>query len=154
MLGSLATMLVIGLIVYLMCRLFELPAPTPLAVVAGLLSALPYFGVALGALPVLLLSAGLNGWEQTVVVTVVIVVLQVGQVQVLKRVIQPRSLYIGPAVMAIVGLIGFDLYGLGGLLFGTAIGVFLIALGDASAGTAVFGGSPARIVSPEGEPVP
>ena len=153
-LGSLATMLVIGLIVYLMCRLFDLPAPTPLAVVAGLLSALPYFGVALGALPVLLLSAGLNGWEQTVVVTVVIVVLQVGQVQVLKRVIQPRSLYIGPAVMAIVGLIGFDLYGLGGLLFGAAIGVFLIALGDASAGTALFGGSPARIVSHEGEPVP
>ena len=130
-LGSLATMFAIGLIVYLMCRLFDLPAPTPLAVVAGMLSALPYFGVALGALPVLLLSAGLNGWEQTVVVTVVIVVLQVGQVQVLKRVIQPRSLYIGPAVMAIVGLIGFDLYGLGGLLFGAAIGVFLIALGDA-----------------------
>ena len=152
-LGSLATMLVIGLIVYLICRLFELPAPTPLAVVAGLLGALPYFGVALGAMPVLLLSAGLNGWEQTVVVTVVVVVLQVGQVQVLKRLIQPRSLYVGPAVMAIVGLLGFDLYGLGGLLFGTAIGVFLIALGDASADTAVFGGSPTRIVSPEGEPV-
>ena len=87
-------------------------------------------------------------------VTVVVLVLQVAQVQVLKRVIQPRSLYIGPAVMAIVGLIGFDLYGLGGLLFGAAIGVFLIALGDASADTAVFGGSPARIVSAEGEPVP
>ena len=153
-LGSLATMFAIGLIVYLMCRVFDLPAPTPLAVVAGILSALPYFGVALGALPVLLLSAGLNGWEQTVVVTVVVMVLQVGQVQILKRVIQPRSLYIGPAVMAIVGLIGFDLYGLGGLLFGAAIGVFLIALGDASADTAVFGGSPARIVSAEGEPVP
>ena len=60
LLGSLATMFAIGLIVYLMCRLFDLPAPTPLAVVAGILSALPYFGVALGALPVLLLSAGLT----------------------------------------------------------------------------------------------
>ena len=63
-------------------------------------------------------------------------------------------LAVATVCVAIVGLIGFDLYGLGGLLFGAAIGVFLIALGDASADTAVFGGSPARIVSAEGEPVP
>jgi predicted PurR-regulated permease PerM len=151
-LGSLAGMILFGVIVYVLCRLLELPAPAPLAVVAGLLSALPYFGVALGALPVLLLAAGLDGWEHAVVAGLVIGVLQVLQVQMWKRAIQPRSLYIGPAVMSIVGLIGFDLYGLGGLLFGTAIGVFLVALGDAAAGTAFFGGTPTAIVTTEGEP--
>jgi predicted PurR-regulated permease PerM len=152
-LGSLAIMVLIGAIVYLLVRLLDLPAPTPLAVVAGLLGALPYFGVALGALPVLLLAAGLHGWEQALFVTVLILALQIAQVQVFRQVIQPRSLYIGPAIMAMVGLIGFDLYGIGGLLFGAVIGVFLIALGDAAANTAVFGASPSRIVTTEGEAV-
>ena len=58
--GSLAGMVFFGLITYVIARLIDLPAPTPLAVVAGVLSALPYFGLVLGALPLLLLSAGLT----------------------------------------------------------------------------------------------
>ena len=76
--------------------------------------------------------------------------MQVIQVQLWKRWVQPRSLYVGPAVIAIVGLIGFDLYGLGGLLFGSIIGVFLLALGDAAANTSFRSGY--RPVSAEGEP--
>jgi predicted PurR-regulated permease PerM len=148
---SAAGMLVVGVIVYVLCRLTDVPAPTPLAVVAGLLSTLPYYGLALGALPMLLLSAGLGSWQQALWLSAIVIALQVAHVQVWKRVVQPRSLYVGPAIISIVGLISFDLYGLGGLLFGTVIGVFIVALGDAAANTRFLSGT-SPPVTPEGEP--
>ena len=58
--GSLAGMVGFGIATYVICRVVDLPTPTPLAVVVGLLAALPYFGVLLGAIPLLLLDGGLS----------------------------------------------------------------------------------------------
>jgi predicted PurR-regulated permease PerM len=148
-----AGMLVVGVISYVLCRLTDVPAPTPLAVVAGLLSTLPYFGVVLGTLPILLLAAGLNSWQEALWLAAIMLALQVAHVQVWKRVVQPRSLYVGPAIISIVALIGFDLYGLGGMLFGTVIGVFVVALGDAAANTRFLSGT-SPPVTPEGQARP
>ena len=104
-----------------------------------------------GALPVLLLSAGLTSPAQALLLLVVYLGLQVTQAVLWRMWLQPRSLYVGPAVIAVIGLLGYDLYGLGGLLFGTVIGIFLIALADAAAGTVFLSGI-RQPVTPEGEP--
>jgi predicted PurR-regulated permease PerM len=139
--GSLLGMAVFGVMTYVICRIVDLPTPTPLAVVVALLSALPYFGVVLGSLPVLILAGGLNSPREAVVLAVVFAAMQFGQVRLWRRV-HRRSLYVGPALLAVIGLIGFDLYGLGGLLFGSVIGVFLVSVGDAAANANFRTGSP------------
>jgi len=42
-----------------------------------------------------------------------------------------RVMYVGPALISVVFLLGYDVYGIGGALFGTAIGVFVMALAGA-----------------------
>ena len=148
--GSLVGMTAFGVATYIICRVVDLPTPTPLAVVVGLLAALPYFGVVLGAIPLLVLDGGLNSPGHAGYLLLVVAAMQVAQVQLWKRWVQPRSLYVGPAVIAVVGLIGFDLYGLGGLLFSSVIGVFLLALADAASNSNVrWAGRPPATVAAE-----
>ena len=46
-----------------------------------------------------------------------------------------RSITIGPAVTLVVGILGVDLYGLGGALVGLAFAVFVVAVVDELAPT-------------------
>ncbi len=56
--------------------------------------------------------------------------MQIGQI-VLSRRLRGRVLYVGPALVTVVFLLGYDVYGIGGAIFGTAIGVFAMALAAA-----------------------
>ena len=56
--------------------------------------------------------------------------MQIAQIVVQRR-LRGRVIYVGPALITVVFLLGFDVYGIGGALFGTAIGVFVMALAGA-----------------------
>jgi putative heme transporter len=91
---------------------------------------MPYLGVALGSVPALLLCAGFRSFSAAGVLLMVFLAMQAGQI-LLQRRLRGRIIYVGPALITIVFLLGYDVYGIGGALFGTAIGVFAMALADA-----------------------
>jgi putative heme transporter len=105
----------------------SLPAPVMLGVVMTAFALIPTIGVLLGALPVLLLSAGFNAGATTAVLAAGFLLVQVALAVIVYRYVDARTVRVGPAVVVIVALIGFEVYGLGGTFFGVALAVFGVA---------------------------
>jgi putative heme transporter len=131
LLFALAQSFVVGFVTWMACRIADVPAPAPLGLIVGLTSLLPYLGIALGAIPCLLLAAGFRPFETVVVLFAVFAALQVAQVIVQRR-LRTRVMYVGPAIVMVVFLIGYGVYGIGGALFGIALAVFALALAEAA----------------------
>ncbi len=112
-------------------RLVDLPAPIVLALLVTLASLLPYLGVVIGGIPALLLAAGLSTAPRAYIALAALLVLQLVQIFVIQPRITEHVLYAGPALIAVVFLVGYDLYGLGGGLYGYALAIFVLALTDA-----------------------
>jgi putative heme transporter len=127
---ALAQAFVIGLVSWIVCRAADVPAPAPLGLIIGITSMMPYLGVVLGAIPALLLAAGFRSFTVVGVLLVVFLAMQTVQV-LLQRRQRGRVIYVGPALIGIVFLLGYDVYGIGGALFGTALAIFGMALADA-----------------------
>lgn len=112
-------------------RLVNLPAPTPLALFVAIGTLLPYVGVVIGAIPALLLSAGFLSLPRAIVVVALVLALQLVQINVVQPRITREVMYVGPAMLGGALLIGYEIYGLAGALFGYALVVVLTALTDA-----------------------
>jgi predicted PurR-regulated permease PerM len=124
---------IVGGVTFLLCRSEDVPGPVVLAVVAAACTPIPGFGVLLGALPALLLEAGLGDGTGVTRMLVVFTLLQLMDLAFVRRVVTPRTLTVGPAVLVIAVIVGFEIYGLGGAVYGAALGVFLVAALDAAA---------------------
>ena len=120
----------VGLVTWLVCRFADVPAPAPLGLIIGMTSLMPYLGIVLGSIPALLLTAGFRSFAAAGVLLAVFVAMQIAQIVVQRR-LRGRVMYVGPALITVVFLLGYDVYGIGGALFGTAIGVFVMALAGA-----------------------
>jgi predicted PurR-regulated permease PerM len=105
--------------------LLDLPAPFVLGLIVGWLGAIPYLGIILGGLGPLL-AAATEPHEFTYIVLVVLLVgLQTVEALVIRPQVDNRTVRVGPALMLIGTLIGFELYGIGGAIYGTAVLVLL-----------------------------
>jgi predicted PurR-regulated permease PerM len=105
--------------------LLDLPAPFVLGLLVGWLGAIPYLGIILGGLAPLL-AAATEPHEFTYIVLVVLLVgLQTVEALVIRPQVDNRTVRVGPALMLIGTLIGFELYGVGGAIYGTAVLVLL-----------------------------
>lgn len=121
----------VATVVGLVSWAFELPAPLVLGALAATVGLVPTLGIVVGGLPALLLAAGLNEWRSVAVIGGVLLVLQVVEAIVVRPRVDRASVHIGPALPALVGLLGYELYGIGGALYGAAVLVFVIAWLDA-----------------------
>ena len=128
----LAQGVVVGLMGWLLFRAFDVPAPTPLAVLLGALSLVPVVGIFVGGLPAVMLVAGFDSFGRAGVLLAILVVAQVLEV-VLYQSVTRRTLYIGPAVVVIVWLLGYGIYGIGGAVVAAAVAVFATALTESAA---------------------
>jgi predicted PurR-regulated permease PerM len=93
----------------------------------GWLSAIPYLGILLGGLAPLLVAVT----EPHLLTYLVLAALLVGLQSVEILAVRPRadrSVRVGPALMLAGILIGFELYGFGGALYGTALLVLFWAV--------------------------
>jgi predicted PurR-regulated permease PerM len=108
-----------------------LPAPTPLALFVALGTLLPYVGVVIGAVPSLLLAAGFLSLPRALLVVAVVLALEVVQINVVQPRITREVMYVGPALIGGAMLVGYEIYGLAGALFGYALVVMITALTDA-----------------------
>lgn len=122
---------VVGVIGWGACRYAEVPAPFPLALSLCALSLVPNLGIAIGSLPILLLTFGLGTTSHGIQLTILFILLQVvSSIVVQPRIVRRSGLYVGPAVTSIAALIGFELYGIGGALYATALLVLAVAAID------------------------
>lgn len=122
--------------------LLDLPAPFILGLLLGSLSAIPYLGAILGGIPALLLAAANIDIGVIAAVGALIVALQVFEVLVVRRRVDPRTIRVGPALPLIAAILGFRLYGGGGAVYGIVILIFALAVLDAwPAVTVATGGS-------------
>lgn len=132
-----------GIVAWLAFSLADLPAPTPLALVVGVASLVPSFGVFLATIPAVILAAADASPGQAVALAVGAVIVQVAHRAALRRATAATSRP-GSAVIVIPFLIGFDLYGTGGAIVATTVAVFATALLDSIGEEEAEGRAPAR----------
>lgn len=130
-LASLASAVAVAVIGGGLAWALGLPTPLVLGVVLGIASLVPYLGVVVGSLPVLVLSAALEPATTTLAVAAALVVLQAGHTVVTRRTTEAIALRVGPAVLVIAALVGSDLYGIGGALVAVVAGVAVVATVEA-----------------------
>ena len=130
-LASVVQLLVVSASVGFLAWGIGLPAPFVLGVLAGAIGLIPNLGIVVGGLPALLLALGLKPWRDALFVLVLLLALQIVEGVVVRKRVDSMSVHVGPALPAIVALIGYELYGIGGACYGAAGLVFLIAWLDA-----------------------
>lgn len=132
LLASVAQTIAVGAVVGLTSWALSLPAPFVLGLIAGTVGLIPTLGIVVGGLPAILLAAGLNGWRYVIIILGALLVLQVLEIQVVRKRVDRMSVHVGPALPAIVALLGWEIYGIGGAVYGAAVLVFVIAWLDAA----------------------
>jgi predicted PurR-regulated permease PerM len=132
-LATLAQVTLFSLLLWLIFWAVELPAPFVLALIAAGVGAIPYIGIVIGGLPAVLFAAATTDPERIVAVLSAVIALQAVEALVVRPRVDGRSLRVGPALPAIVVLIGWQLYGLGGAIYGVVVLIGLLALADAVA---------------------
>jgi len=134
--GTLAIAFTTGIYTYLWCRLADLPGASVLAIFVGMGSVIPYVGTVVAGVPVVVLALGLDPespWAW--ILLLAFIGWQILDAVVLRARINRRSIAVGPAVTLVVGIVGIDLYGLGGALVALAFVVFVVAVVDELAPT-------------------
>ncbi|WP_420453689.1 AI-2E family transporter [Ilumatobacter sp.] len=128
--ASIAQGVVNGLAVWVAAVAIGVPGARLVALFAGLASLVPYLGIALGWLPVIVAGLGTTGLVGVAVVAVVAIALQLVEARWWRRVVDVRSLHVGPAVVVFVAVVGHAVYGVGGALFSVALAVLALAVSD------------------------
>lgn len=131
MLFALANAALNGLVFGLLCWALDLPAPLSLGAAVAAMSVLPLIGVLVGGTPALLLAFGSQSWYIGASTLVALVALQSVEALVVRPIVDARSVRVGPAIPIIVGLLAFELYGIGGAVYGVALAVLGLAALDA-----------------------
>jgi predicted PurR-regulated permease PerM len=108
--------------------LLDLPAPFLLAMLVGWLGVIPFLGIVLGGLaPLLAAATELHEYTYPTLLGVLIG-LQLIEALVIRPRLDRRTIRVGPTLMLVGNLIGFDLYGIGGAIYTTAVLVFAWAV--------------------------
>lgn len=134
MLFTIGVAVVNGVAFGLLCWTLDLQAPLSLGAAVGIMSVLPLIGVIVGGVPALLLAFGSQSWHAGAIVLVALLILQAFEALVVRPYVDRRSVRVGPTVPTIVGLLAFDLYGIGGAVYGVALAVLALAALDAIGG--------------------
>ena len=123
----LAQAIVITAVCSVVFYLLDLPAPFLLGLLVGWLGIIPYFGIILGGLaPLLVAATEPHGFTYPVLIGL-LVGLQLVEALVIRPRVDRRTIRVGPTLILVGNLVGFDLYGVGGAIYTTALLVFLWA---------------------------
>lgn len=121
----------IGFATFVACLWADLPAAIPLALALAVMSLIPAIGVMIGAVPILILSGGLLGAGTTLALAGFFLLVQVGSnYSIQPQIERAADLYVGPGIIVIAFLAGFELYGIGGAMYAAALCVMGTAVID------------------------
>lgn len=121
--------MVAGVFTFVACTIADVQAPVLLAIWVGVWSFVPAVGVVVGSFPVVMLSA-LTSVDTAIVMFVVFVAYQLFDVLVAQPQITRRSIRVGSALTLVAGVLGFTLYGIGGLIVSVLLLMFAVAILD------------------------
>ena len=91
---------------------------------------MPYLGIIVGALPVVLAGLGVAPAWQVGVVGAAVLAAQVVEATTWRPRLDRRSLYVGPAVPVVISVIGYSVRGFNGALVAVVTAVFALAVAD------------------------
>lgn len=110
--------------------LLDLPAPIVLGMIAGVAAMLPDVGIIMGAFPTVALTAAFHSILAAVLVAVAAFGIQLFEAWYIRRRIREFGVDVGPAVIWIVALVGYTLYGPGMAFYGVLYAIFALAVID------------------------
>jgi predicted PurR-regulated permease PerM len=122
----------VGVVAWGLCYSEDVAAPIVVGVAVASLSVVPGFGILVGGSFGLLLEAGLGTADGVLRLGIAFVLLQIANSQFTRRVVVPRSLVVGPAVIVIAVIVGFDFYGIGGSIYTAILAIFATAVLEAA----------------------
>jgi predicted PurR-regulated permease PerM len=113
--GAIAMSALAGLFAYAVASTADVPGPAPLGLWVAMWDLVPVVGAVVGAVPIVLLAAA-DSPDRAIVVGVAFLAYEVLETFVLQRWVERRSLRVGPFLTVGAGVIGLELYGIGGAL--------------------------------------
>lgn len=116
-----------GVFAFVVCEVAEVPGSLVLAVWVGVFSLVPLLGVVTGGLAVVLLSVAIDP-DLTLGLTALFVAYQVFEVLVLQRRLEGASVHVGPVASLVAAMVGLEAYGIGGLLVGLVLVIFVTSM--------------------------
>ncbi len=128
--AALALSTVVGLSIWFAGWWMGVPAPGLLALAGALAAIVPYVGIVVGSLPLLLAGLGVAEEWQVALVAIVALGMQFTEAYQWRPRIDRRSLYVGPAVPVVVGMIGYAINGFNGAIVAIIVVVFALAVAD------------------------
>jgi predicted PurR-regulated permease PerM len=134
MFGSLAMSFMSGLLAFGCAWALDLPGRTPLALWMALFDLVPLLGAIVGALPLVLLALA-DSPTEGLLVGAVFVAWQLFEAFHLQRRVEARSIHLGPWITVAFGMVGLELYGIGGAIVAVSFAVVLFATLDEVAAT-------------------
>lgn len=121
---------VVGLLVAAVAVAYDLPAPVVLGLIAGAAAMLPDVGILLGALPTVAVAAAFESGAVAVGLLAAAFALQALEALYVRRKANDFGVPVGPAVVWIVALVGYTIYGPGMAFYGVAYAIFALAVID------------------------
>ena len=150
--ASVAQAAVSGALIWAVGTWLGVPAIGLVALFGAVAALVPYVGIGVGWLPVLLLGLGTASTVEVLLAAAVAVAAQVAEWLWWRRLVDPRSLHVGPAVPVVVGILGFGVYGIGGAVYGVALAVLALAISDRFAAAGPDADLPTPVDDPDDDP--
>ncbi len=120
----------VGLTIWVVGELLDAPSPGLFALAGAAFAVIPYVGIFLAFLPVIVVGLGVASWWQVAGVFALAAVMQFLEATRWRPFVDRRSLYVGPAALVISAALGYVIYGVGGLIVLVVSTVFALAVAD------------------------
>jgi predicted PurR-regulated permease PerM len=125
--GQFIDMMVVGALVAIGFSLLGMPLALALAVLAGLLTFIPFFGAILAAIPALVVGPA-AGWHTAVWVLVVFVCCHVVEAYVVGPFVQRRTVRLPPALTVLSMTCLGSIFGILGVVLGAPVAAVLLVV--------------------------
>jgi len=113
--------------------ILDVPSVGLCALFGAAVSVVPYVGILVGWLPVVIVGVGLAPAWQVGLVALVAVGLQYLEATRWRPFVDGRSLYVGPALPIVAAVLGYAIYGVGGIIVIVTLLIFGLAVADEAA---------------------
>ena len=120
--GQLILMLLVGFITYAGLRLLGIPHALPLAILAGLLEIIPYFGPIIAAVPAVIIGFSISPLIGIATTALAFLIQQLENYLIVPKIME-KSVGVGPVIIILALIIGFKIAGAMGALI--SIPVFI-----------------------------
>lgn len=113
--GQLALMIIVGIATYIGLTLLGVPFAVPLAILAGILEIIPYFGPIFSAVPAVIIGFGISPLIGSASIALYFLVQQLENYVLVPKVMQ-KTVGVNPVITLLALAIGFRLAGLVGII--------------------------------------